>query len=301
MSGVGFIGLGSMGSAIAGHLLDEGVDVTVWNRSSAAVDALVARGANRATTAQQALQLPVSFSMLANDEATLEVLAADVVATAPGATHICMASISPQAAGRLTSVFKSNQVEYVAAPVLGRPEVAAKGELNIITAGNRSVLDAVQPFFDIIGKRTWYVGDEPRRANVVKVAVNYNIIHALQAMGESIALVESQGVAGPDFAELLGNTLFEGVVHRVYGQFIAHRTYRPAGFSLELGLKDLKLVESSARESGIELPSLKLLESVFERALMTDELDGADWSAIAEVTRQQSLGAANASPEEYSE
>jgi 3-hydroxyisobutyrate dehydrogenase-like beta-hydroxyacid dehydrogenase len=123
-------------------------------------------------------------------------------------------------------------------------------------------------------------------ANIVKIAVNYNIIHALQALGESIAMVEEHGVDANEFVDVLHATLFGGVVHGGYGPMIANRAYRPAGFTLGLGQKDLLLADGIAREAGLELATLPALIRVFQQALADPALAQCDWSAIAEVSRR---------------
>ena len=127
----------------------------------------------------------------------------------------------------------------------------------------------------------------PRTANVVKAAVNYDIIHAMEAIGESLTLVESEGVDANEFVELLRSTLFGGVVYTSYGDIIANRRYHPAGFDISLGLKDLGLAEDIAAAAGVDLPTAGALRGVFEEALADPELHDADWSAIAEITRRR--------------
>ena len=112
--------------------------------------------------------------------------------------------------------------------MLGRPTVAAAGKLNILVAGSGDAVETALPVLDILGVRVWRLGERPRVANVVKVAVNYNIIHAIQALGESVAMTERHGVEPAMFHELLTSTLFDGVVYRGYGAEIVNQTYRPA-------------------------------------------------------------------------
>jgi 3-hydroxyisobutyrate dehydrogenase-like beta-hydroxyacid dehydrogenase len=126
-------------------------------------------------------------------------------------------------------------------------------------------------------------------ANGVKVSVNYNIIHALQALGESVAMVERQGVDPELFVELLTSSLFGGVVYTGYGNQIAQHRYTPPGFSMELGRKDLGLAADVAKTAGVTLATMPALTEVFERALADPELAGYDWAAIAEVSRRDLL------------
>lgn len=285
MTDVGFLGLGTMGAAIARRLLDDGHRVTVWNRSRGPVDDFVASGAIEASSPAEALAAPVSFSMLANDEACDEVLRWETADPA-GRIHVNLASVSPAAADRLTATAATAGVTYLAAPVLGRANLAAAGKLNIMAAGEPAAIDAVQPLLEVVGVRVWRLGDRPRMANVVKAAVNYNIIHAIQALGESLAMVEAHGVEGRDFVELLTNSLFGGVAYTVYGQEIVDQAYRPPGFTMALGRKDLGLAESVAAEAGVTLPVAPVLRQLFETALADPELRDADWGALAEVTRR---------------
>lgn len=287
MAQLGFLGLGTMGREMARRLIDAGHDVVVWNRSADAVAPLVEAGARAASSPAEALAAPISFSMLANDDAADGVLSAENLAGAPGRLHVAMASLSPAAASRLSARHAEAGVAYLAAPVLGRFTVAAAGELNIIAAGAAADLDRAAPYFDILGKRVWTVGAEPRIANVVKAAVNYDIIHAFQAIAESVALVEANDVDAGLFTELLSSTLFPGPVYTGYGAMIAERRYTPPGFTMTLGAKDLGLAEAIAAEAGIVLPSAPVLRRAFDAALASEDLKDADWSGVAEITRQQ--------------
>ncbi|GHF19632.1 putative oxidoreductase [Pseudolysinimonas yzui] len=289
---IGFLGLGTMGREMAGRLVAAGHDVVIWNRSPEPVAQLVAAGASAADSPADALAAPISFSMLANDAAADEVLSAAHLAGEPGRLHVAMASLSPAAAEQLAERHAEAGVAYLAAPVLGRFTVAAAGELNIIAAGAAADLERAAPFFEILGKRVWTVGTEPRIANVVKAAVNYTIIHALQAIGESVALVEANDVDAGLFTELLSSTLFPGPVYSGYGAIIAERRYRPPGFTMALGSKDLGLAEAIAAEAGLRLPTAPVLRRVFDAALASEDLGDVDWSGIAEITRQGRFPAA---------
>ncbi len=289
MTVLGFLGLGSMGSGMARRLVDAGHTVRVWNRSPEPVDELVAAGAQRAERASDALAAEVSFSMLANDEAVESVLDVEAVAAASGRTHVVMASISPSMAERMSQRFADAGATYVAAPVLGRPAVAAAGKLNIMAAGPTAAIDAVEPYLATMGSRVWRIGERPSVANAVKAAVNYNIIHAMQALGESIAMTERQGVKPDQFVELLTSTLFGGVVYEGYGGLIARGEYTPPGFHIALGRKDLVLAEEVAESTGVKPATMAALFEVFDRALADPALKDADWSAIAEVSRRDLL------------
>ena len=286
MAQVGFLGLGSMGQAMAQRLIDAGHDVVVWNRSAGPRDELASLGATAVETPAEALAVDLSVSMLANDVAVDAVLCEDNLPS-HRIVHANMASVSPDMARLLSARFEQAGHGYVASPVLGRPNVAASGGLNILAAGLTDDIVLLQPLFDAMGTKTWPLGELPHTANVVKIAVNYSIIHALQSLAESIAIATSAGVKPSDFVEVLTSTLFGGVVFTGYGNLIAERNYTPAAFSLELGLKDLGLAEATAEEAGISLPTSSLLRELFETALADPELADKDWSAVAEITLNQ--------------
>lgn len=286
MARIGFLGLGSMGQAMATRLVDAGHEVVVWNRSEEPRLKMEQAGATAVDHPAKALAVDVSVSMLANDQAADAVLSEDNLPS-HRIVHANMASVSADMGHTLAERFLSLGHGYVASPVLGRPNVAAAGGLNILAGGQAADIDALQPFYDVMGARTWPMGDDPRTANLVKIAVNYNIIHAIQAIAESVALTTSAGVKPADFVDLLTNTLFGGVVYTGYGNLVAEREYLPQAFSLELGLKDLGLAESAATAAGITLPTSSSLRAVFDKALQQPDLADKDWSALAEITFSQ--------------
>lgn len=288
MTTLGFLGLGRMGTAIAGRLAAADIPLIVWNRSrSASEQQLIDAGAVRAASPADALAAPVSFSMLADDAAVDSVLSDENIGrTDHPRIHVNMASISAAMADTLAARFSDAGMLYVSAPVLGRPEVAAQGKLNVLLAGPAEALDVVDPYLAHCSVRRWRFGDTPRQANAVKVAVNFMILQSLESLGESIALVESQDVDAGQFVELIGASLFGGVVHTGYGAIIAERRYTPPGFTVALGRKDLGLAEELAAEGRVDVPMAGVLRDRFETALADPELADLDWSAVAELSRR---------------
>ncbi len=280
---VGFLGLGTMGSAMAENLIKAGYDVVVWNRSPDPVAELVAKGGRAAASPSEALAAEISFSMLANDTAADAVLAPENLTA--GTTHVNMASISPTLATRLEARFAEAGVRYAAAPVLGRPAVAAAGELNILAAGPADVLETARPYFEVLGKKIWHFGETPSVANSIKALCNYVLIHAHQALGETITMAERLDVDPGVFVELLTSTFVGGPAYTVYGPIIATQSYTPAAFTTTLGRKDLDLAEQVADATSTRAASLPVLKDQYDRAIAAGFADW-DWSAIAEVTRR---------------
>jgi 3-hydroxyisobutyrate dehydrogenase-like beta-hydroxyacid dehydrogenase len=287
MSSVAVIGLGAMGTPIARNLHAAGHDVTVWNRSSGPAETLAGEGMRAAGSIDEAWGSGVVLSMLSDDRAVAEAfLDSGVLSAAPaGSVHVNLATVSPGLARRAADAHGEHGVGYVAAPVFGRVAVAEAGALNVLAAGAPELLDRVQPFFDVIGARTWNLGERPEQANVVKILGNYLIACAIQGMGEAVAVAEESRVDPGRFIELLTSTLFPGPVYTSYGALIAEQRYRPAGFTTRLGRKDVHLALDAADAAGRALPFGDVLRSVFEEAIEQGHGED-DWASIAELQRR---------------
>lgn len=285
---IGFLGLGNMGQAIAANLLKGGHQLWVWNRSPEATKPLVELGANAATEPAEAFAVDVVFSMLADDKALRSVLLDSGLLKQLKAPliHVNMATISVAFADELAELHSAQGVDYIAAPVLGRPNVAAAAQLNILAAGPEQAMGKVQPLFDLIGRKTWPLGDKASAANAMKLAANFLIVSAVQAVSEAAVLVTRHGLASSDLVDLMSNTLFPGPVYAGYGGLIGERRYEPAAFKAVLGLKDVQLVLAAASQVSVHMPTA---ENV--RANLQDVVEHGqgemDLAVLAEVEERR--------------
>jgi 3-hydroxyisobutyrate dehydrogenase-like beta-hydroxyacid dehydrogenase len=285
---IGFIGLGSMGQGIAANLVKAGHRVRVWNRSRGPVDNLVRRGAHGVATAREAFSGDAVLSMLPADDVVRSVIVdGGLVAGAPrGLVHVNLATISVALARELAELHEAHGIGYVAAPVFGRPDVAATGKLYVVAAGDPAAIARVQPLLDVIGQKTWPVGTEPHRANVVKLAGNFMIVAAIETMGEAAAMAEGYGVAPAELLDVLTNTVFNVPVYKNYADIIAAQRYDPAGFKLTLGLKDVRLALEAGDAVHAPLPFASVLRDNLLDAIAHGQSD-QDWSSVAEVARRR--------------
>lgn len=283
---VGFVGLGAMGAAMVRNLLAKGVSVTVWNRSRDIVDDLTAEGAIPAATVDEVFAADIVLTMLAHDAAMREVLIdSGVLARArKGLVHVNHATISTDLAAELAGLHAELGLGYVAAPVFGRPPVAQAGGLNVLAAGAPEAVAKAQPVLEMLAAKVWPLGEDPVRANALKLAGNFMIVSAIESMGEAVALGEAYGVAAPDLLDMLSSTLFAAPIYKIYGAMIAERRYSPPGFAAELGLKDVRLVLDAAEAKGLSMPLADLAEASLESLLGGGEKD-LDLAALAEVAR----------------
>jgi 3-hydroxyisobutyrate dehydrogenase-like beta-hydroxyacid dehydrogenase len=285
---VGFIGLGAMGSAMASNLIKAGHEVTVWNRSPGPTEPLASLGAKVVRSADRAVLGDVLFSMLANDQAVRDVFITGGLLDAmdKGIVHVNHATISVALAKELAEEHAKRGVDYVAAPVFGRPDVAAAGKLNIVAAGRPGLIERVRPLLEAMGSRIWPLGDAPERANVVKIAGNFMLGAAIESMAEASALTRGHGVSAADFLEVMTSTLFASPAFQGYGKLIAEQRYTPAGFALPLGYKDIGLALSAGDAARVPLPLAGLLRDSLLEALSAGDED-VDWSIMAQVAARR--------------
>ena len=182
---IGFIGLGAMGKAMVETLLEKGHAVTVWNRSPGPAAELAALGAKVAGTIEETLQGDIVLSILAHDQAIRDSLWDALPRAKSGLTHANLATISTAFARELADRHAALGLGYVAAPVFGRPPVARAGGLNVLAAGAPDAVARAMPVLEALAAKVWPMGEDPVRANAVKIAGNLMIVSAVEAMGEA--------------------------------------------------------------------------------------------------------------------
>jgi len=294
---IGFVGIGAMGLPMASNLLAAGYSLRVYNRNAEKTEDLVDSGAAAAVDpADAAHKGGVVITMLADDPALEDVaLSGDSLARrlGQGGIHLSMSTVSPAVARRIASHHEKFGAVYLAAPVFGRPEAAAAKKLWICCSGPADAFRRVEPILGAIGQGTFYFGNDPGAANVVKLAGNFMIAATVEALTEAAVFAEKAGVDAEECLAMLSQTLFACVIHQNYGRTILDRRWEPPGFRLRLGLKDIGLVLDTARESRTPMPLAalaydRLLSGVAKgrseldftaMSLAVAEDAGLDWSS----------------------
>jgi 3-hydroxyisobutyrate dehydrogenase-like beta-hydroxyacid dehydrogenase len=268
---VGFVGLGQMGRPMVERLKGAGHRVKAWNRTRISVDIH--------DTPEAVLDSDVVVTMLADDTAVRAVwLDSGLAQRLPrGAIHLNMATVSLRIARELTSVHGES---YVAAPVFGRPPLAAQGQLDIIAAGPEAALSKCDPLFRVLGKQVFVVGADPAAANAVKIARNFLLAAMVESLGEAFALVRKCGVAPADFLNVIANTSLGSPAYRNYGKLIVDQAWRPAQFTMPLGVKDVELALATAKDAGMDLQLGHLVRDNLLAAIAAGRAE-QDWAALA--------------------
>jgi 3-hydroxyisobutyrate dehydrogenase-like beta-hydroxyacid dehydrogenase len=285
---IGFIGLGHMGSGMATNLVKAGHSVSVFNRSPARSAALIELGAHEAATLAEACKADAVITMLADDVAVCDVALGPngLIAHLPSrAIHISMSSIGVALSKRLAQTHAQAEQRYVAAPVFGRPDMAAAGNLFIVAAGDPATIDACQPLFRAMGQTTVSISTEPSAANLVKLSGNFLLASAIEALGEAVALVKKAGIDPRAYVEFLTSTVFNTPAYKTYGGLLAQGKFEPAGFAAPLGYKDIRLVLAAAENLGVPMPLGSLLHDRFVR-LLAQGGSHLDWAAVGGLAAQ---------------
>lgn len=194
---LGFIGLGHMGSGMASNLVKAGHEVTVYNRTPDKTAPLVALGATAARQLADACRGDAVITMLADDAAVEGVVFGDggiLARLASGAIHISCSTISVELSRRLAQAHAHASQRYVAAPVFGRPDVAAAAKLFVVAGGAPDAVESARPVLDTIGQRAFVMSAQPEAANLVKLSGNFLIATVIESLGEAMALAGKAGI-----------------------------------------------------------------------------------------------------------
>jgi 3-hydroxyisobutyrate dehydrogenase-like beta-hydroxyacid dehydrogenase len=256
---VGFIGLGRMGKGMARRILEGGHDLAVFDVARAPVEELAAAGARgAASVADVCAGREVVITMLVEDAAVLDVASRPgglCESLAAGAIHMAMGTYGVAAVRALEDAHaKAGQV-LVAAPVLGRPDLAASGQLGVVPGGPPHAVARCEPLLQTIGRRIFSAGPKPESATAIKLANNAVLGCAMVAMAEGFALVRKYGVDPQVFQDVMVEGLFASTAYKVYGQKMVDESYDQVGSPITVGLKDALLIAAAADLARVPMPS----------------------------------------------
>jgi 3-hydroxyisobutyrate dehydrogenase-like beta-hydroxyacid dehydrogenase len=231
--------------------------------------------------------------MLADDAALAAVAGgeAGLLRSLPAAgIHVAMGTHDVKVIKSLAASHAEAGQSFVAAPVLGRPDAVAAGRLGIIAGGDPAAVTRCQPLFDALGRRTFRAGDEPSAASTMKLANNFLLACAIEAMGEAFSLVEKHGGSPTVFQEMICDGLFTSPAYNTYSRIILEKGWDTVGFTVALGLKDVDLALAAGGSAGVPLPSANVCRDRLLGAVAHGDAQ-RDWAAMAlEQARASGLG-----------
>jgi 3-hydroxyisobutyrate dehydrogenase-like beta-hydroxyacid dehydrogenase len=279
---VGVVGLGRMGAAFAANLLSAGYRTVVYDRDQRRARRLQVEGASAAERLADLATCDVVITMLPDDAAL------ETVALAPGgltdilprgAVHICVGTISPGLSRRLNTAHAAHGQGFVAAPVLGNPDLARVLRLFVLAAGAPAAVARARPVLERLGQKVFIIGDDPGQASLMKLAGNVLTAATLESMGEVFALLRKAGIDPHLAFDVFTGSLFDGRVHKTYGGKIVDARYDPPGMTVPLAVKDMRLALAEAEQLAVPMS----VASVVHDRLVAAEARGwagLDWSAL---------------------
>jgi 3-hydroxyisobutyrate dehydrogenase-like beta-hydroxyacid dehydrogenase len=281
---VGFIGTGRMGQAMARRLIDAKHDVAVFNRTAAKTAPLAEAGAKVVPSIAEAAQYGEAvYTMLADDAALEDVMFQNggLADSLPkSGIHVCAGTHGMGVIRKVKAAHAAQGHVLIAAPMVGRPEAVTSGQAGIVAAGAPSAIAKCKPLFDAIGRRTFEGGADPEAATAIKIANNFVLGCAIEAMGEGFSLTRKYGVVPEVFYEVMTDALFNCPAYKVYGKIIVDESYSKVGQIAVLGLKDSNLALDAGEMVGVPLPSGNVWRDRLVGAVAHGDGD-KDWAVMA--------------------
>ncbi|GGG43103.1 3-hydroxyisobutyrate dehydrogenase [Hymenobacter glacieicola] len=281
---IAFLGLGSMGQAMAANLLKAGHRLRVYNRTASKAEPLRQQGATIAATPAEAVQdAEFVFTMVTDDAALQELCLGPngfLSALPQGAIHASCSTVAPDTNRRLAQEHARHGSHLVATPVFGKPDVAAAGKLWLAVAGEASAREKIKPVLEALGQGTHDFGDDAGAASVVKLCGNFMLGAAIEAMAEAFTLAQKSGLDRQQVYEFFTSTLFNTPIYKSYGKLIAERHYQPVGAPPAIIRKDLRLVLDEARTRVVPMPFANIIHDHLSTSVAKGEQN--DWAGFAE-------------------
>jgi 3-hydroxyisobutyrate dehydrogenase-like beta-hydroxyacid dehydrogenase len=253
---IGFIGLGDLGLPVAANLFDAGYPLAVYNRTASKGDALVGRGAQRATQPLDAVVTGgVVITLVWDDAAVLGIVqsAGFLERLGAGGVHVSMSTILPETAQKLAALHGRHGSQFVEAPIFGRPEAAVAKKLWIAVSGPARSKDRVRPLLDAMGAQGVFdFGEEAGAATTVKLVGNFLMISAARSVVEGLTMAGHRGMDTKAVAAMLTQTLFPIPIYQTYAKMI---TDNPLALEQSgIPLKDVGLFKTTAEQAASPAP-----------------------------------------------
>ena len=281
---IGFIGIGMMGLPMVQNLITAGYQLTIYNRTPERASSLIDLGVEvKNNPLDVAEPGGIVMSCVYEDNALTAVVGENgelAERLEKGGIHISMSTILPKTAARLSKQQSEFGGFYVAAPVMGRPDVVLAKKQSYFIAGDEKAKERAKPLLGAIGMKIFDFGIIPENANVAKLAANFLIASAIEAMAEAFAFVSKNHGDADKLLQAVGETLFACPIYQNYGRQILDKKYTEPLFKLQMGLKDIRLIAETATESNTPMRFARVLQDRFSAAV-AHGLSQYDWTGIA--------------------
>lgn len=266
---IGIIGTGMLGSAVAQHLLDEGFDLTVYNRTKEKTKELENKGAKVAESPKKVAESVELLIIIVKDADAVKKISFGedgiIYGKHEGLTVADMSTINPSESKNITEEFLKKGIVKLDIPVMGGPNVAITGDLVVMASGNKETFEKFKKIFGKIGHKVFFLGDSGV-AHSVKLAMNLQITMLALSLSEGITLVKASNVDPKVFLEILNSTYFKTGMSENKAYKMIEGKFEPT-FTLENLKKDISTIIQTANSLDIELPMIKKAEEIYQSAI----------------------------------
>jgi 2-hydroxy-3-oxopropionate reductase len=282
---IGFIGLGLMGKPMAMNLLKAGHSLTVWNRTAAKAQGLLAAGAVLAKTPREVAEASEVMLTIVSDPPALESVLWGTPGKEDGALgglragsiYVDSSTVSPTLAKKVAAACQERRVRFLDAPVTGGDWGAREGNLVFMIGGDAETLKEAEPILKLMGKKWFHLGPSGA-GQTIKLAMNAILALQVGAMAEGIGLVTRAGLKGEQLFEVLQSSMARSGLLDVKGPLMLKGDYKPS-FPLRLMHKDLGLALDLANQLGVALPTTAVAREVYN-FVKGEAKEDVDYSAV---------------------
>ncbi|XP_061349812.1 glyoxylate/succinic semialdehyde reductase 1-like isoform X1 [Gastrolobium bilobum] len=282
---IGFLGLGIMGKAMSINLLRHGFKVTVWNRTLSKCDELVKHGASVGETpAAVVKKCKYTIAMLSDPPAALSVVfdKDGVLEQANGKGYIDMSTVDADTSSKISEAIKAKGGYFLEAPVSGSKKPAEDGQLVILAAGDKALYEEALPAFDVLGKKSFFLGEVGNGAKM-KLVVNMIMGSMMNAFSEGLTLAGRSGLSPETLLEVLDLAAISNAMFRLKGPTMLQNNYSPA-FPLKHQQKDMRLALALGDDNAVSMPVAAAANEAFKKARSLG-LGDLDFSAVHETLK----------------
>lgn len=288
MAKIGWIGLGNMGVPMSQNLIKAGHEVTVWNRTKAKADDVLAAGAKWADTPKEIAEKCDFIFTMVSDGPTLQSVTLSengvVAGLSPQKIVIDMSTVSPAESAKVNDAIEAKDCKFLRAPVTGSTVLAVNATLGILASGDKAAYDKTLPLFEAMGKNQFYLGGD-EEARVMKLSLNTMIGTSMQMMAEAVVLAEKAGLDVAQVCEVIAGSAVGSPLVGYKTAVITKGEYAPA-FSVKLMMKDFDLAFDAAKQYGVAMPVTAVTRQALASAAATGRAE-KDFSVLTQVLEGQ--------------
>lgn len=289
MTNITLIGLGKMGTAMATRLLEQGVALTVYNRTASKMATLAEKGAKTATTLQEAVaNADLVITCLLDDQSMFDVILRPngfLSHMKPGAIHMSTATLLPDTAQALEKAHTEHGSHYMAATVLGVPRVAYAGELTAFFAGAPENSQVCESLLQKLAASVFYLGENVKAPLIQKICINYALCTTIELISELYVFAEKSGLDLENIQKSLHH-IYGHPAFKLYIDKIKARNFDEVNFDLQGGTKSVTMFQKALSDAGVP-PHLANIVKNRQISALANGYEDKDWSSIYEIVRQE--------------